>query len=230
MNSITRYSRALLETFVYFCIFAGLSNSLTAYSRANQDENDHLMPIEGYLEPAYQTLLSHKLFLTPANYARIVILPSGTEGESAIAIYSKPRVADEVFITRTKAERNLWQAAWQLNTNLAKVPAVNITRLDRPFPKHVAAIVSESIRQVIAKRRPLTKTNRIIVDGTDIEFSIQSRDREAFTGLLTPDAKGKNGNALRRLTELLEQYCGAKLSDRENLTNKIQAEARNLKK
>lgn len=163
-----------------------------------------------------------------ANYVRIVVLPS-EKGEIGIAIYSKSGVTDDVFITCTTAQKNLWRAAWDKDPDLTQEPVVHITRSDAPFPKHIAAIVSESIKHMLTQKRPLTKTNRLIVDGTDIEFSIGSRDREAFRGLLTPDAKGKNGNGLRRLAELLEQYCGAKSSDRENLAKKIQAEASRLK-
>ena len=214
------------------CFIATFANApVLANERAKSDDSDHLVPIDGLLEPAYQALLSKKLFVTPGNFTRIAILPSAaSKGEVAIALYSKPTTKSEenVFITCTKAEKNLWYAASNENGVLSKDTSVEIARFDAPFPKSVAMTIVKGVRRMLAQRQPPTKTNKVIVDGTDIEVSIDDGTSRPVQGLLTPYARGNNGSALRRLADMLEIYCENRTVNRERLIKKIEAEASRL--
>lgn len=221
-----------LKWFVlYFFTLVGLcGEAFGGISRLKSTTNDHLEPPDERFEPAYRKLLSRKLFTTPANYVRIVDLPSpASVGETSIAIYSKPDKPDEILITSTKAARNLYYAAFSDDPNSPKDPPMEITRCDASFPKFAADAITEGIRRTLANTHPRKKGDSIILHGTEIEFSIDDRLGRNVRGLLTPYAKGKTGAALRRLTELLEKYCKTKSENRAVLVKEIESQARHLK-
>jgi Ribonuclease G/E len=105
---------------------------------------------------------------------------------------------------------------------------MRIDRFDAKFPKHVANAVSEAIGRMLVETRPRKKGGSIILDGTEIEFSVEKRSGRSIRGLLTPYAKGKNGTGLRQLTELLRLYCESKATFRSEVARKIEVQARLL--
>lgn len=216
---------------VWFYVSAAcLLSPALANGSVKSNNGDHLVPIDGLLEPAYQTLLSRKLFVTSADFARIVILPSAaSKGESAIAIYSSTIKSNKLaLVTWTQAERNLWYAASDNEGILSRDTPVGISRSDANLPKSVARVVSNAVRQMLSRSRPASKANRVILDGTDIEISIDNLVNGPKKGLLTPYAQGKNAMSLRRLCKMLETYCKAKSVNRSPLLLKIQAEAERI--
>ena len=221
------------KLFYLCCIVTCVTAPALAEERAGSEYNDHLVPIDGIIEPAYQTLLSQKLFITPANFVRMVILPSAaSEGEIAIAIHSEPTKSEEkVFVTCTKAKKNLWYAASDESGALSKnTSSIQIARYDVPIPKTVAMTIMKGIRRMLGQCKPLDKTNKTFVDETDIEVLLESSPSRYVKGLLTPHARGVSGTALRRITHLLEAYCGATPGNREQLLEKIEAKAKQLAK
>lgn len=218
-----------LRILVSSYLLIGICNAGLANDQQPQADDDHLIPIDGRIELPYEKLLDRRLFVTPANYGRIVILASpASVGELAIAIYSKRSIADEVWITATRAERNLWAAEFGEDPSFPKIPAVQVSRCDALFPKSTSAAVSSAIKRMVKESRPLSKNGRIIVDATDIVFAVQDREEKGMRALLTPEAQGKNTAALRRLVRLLESYCGAKPSTQQSLSKKIETEAKSL--
>jgi len=191
---------------------------------------DHLIPPTSEVDAAYRTLLSQKLFVTPANYARVVVMPSSAAGETAIAIYSGTQASGRknVFFTCTKADKNLWYSASPSNPNRGNEPPVEITRRDAPFPRSAAVAVSEALREMLARTKPLERENRTVLDGTDVEFEIEDDTQTALRGLLTPYAKGQLTTALHGLTKLFTNYCDAGRAQREQLARQIEAEANRL--
>lgn len=212
-------------------LLAGICSAAFANDRRPRTDDDHLIPIGGRIELAYERLLNQRLFVTPANYARILNLASpASVGEFAISIYSKRKNADEVWITTTRAERNLWYAEFGKDPDFPKKPAVKVARCDALFPQSIAVAVSEAIERMLRQSRPFSKSGRIIVDATDVEYSVENQEGKRIRALLTPDSHGKRSDALRRLTQLLEEYCEGSPAGQAALEKKIEAEARRLGK
>jgi hypothetical protein len=205
----------------------------TAAPAANHDPepnvDDHLIPIESWLEPAYKGLLTRKLFVTPANYARIVEFPPlPSAGEVSVAIYSKASDVDGTFITRTKGERNLWSAEFGSNPSFPK--GVKVARCDARFPTSTAVAVQGAVKRMLDQSRPLDNPNNaIILDAKIIEFSIEDPQRGRVGAFLSPYAVGKTGTALRRITRLLAEYCDARPGKRAALARRIEVEAQRLR-
>jgi hypothetical protein len=219
----------LAHSLCFFIALALCSGASGKVSRLEYTTNDHLEPPDERFEPMYRKLLSRRLFVTPANYARVVNLPSASSiGESTVAIYSKPDRPDEVFITCTSAASNLYAAALSDDPNILTDPPVRINRCDAKFPKQMASVISEAIGRLLVETRARKKGDAIILHGTEIEFSIENRSGRSIRGLLTPYAKGKNGTILRRLAELLRLYCESKATFRSDLARKIDVQARLL--
>ncbi len=192
--------------------------------------SDHLIPPSAEIDTAYRSLLSQKLFVTPANYARIVVMPSSAAGERAIALYSETQATGEknVLLTCTKADKNLWYSTSQSNPNRGNERPVEITRKDAPFPKSTAVAVSQALHEMLARTKPLERESRIVLDGTDVEFEVPTDARTPIRGLLTPYAQGVLTAALQQLTKQLSNYCDAEPAERERVAREIEAEANRL--
>lgn len=214
------------------CVLVTISRDALAVSPQPQADDDHLIAANGRIDRAYEKLLNRRLFVTPANYARIVTLASPASlGEFAIAIYSKKgNDPDDVWITSTRAERNLWAAEFGGDPNFPKKPTIKIARRDFSFPKSTAVTVSNAIKRMLDASRPLSQSGRIVVGATKIEFSVENQEGKPVRALLTPDTQGKKTAALRRLTQLLEEYCEGPPAGQSALEKKIGAEARRLEK
>lgn len=192
-------------------------------------ENDHLNPVHPKLEPAYEKLLTEFLFKTPANYARIVWLPSAASvGECAISIRSDGKDDDGTVITCTTAERNIWYAASELNHDLSQRPRLKVQTKDTRFPRSLAELISFRLRKTMSHRAPIVRTKHIPVDGTDILFSVPDGRARELSALLDQVAEGKVSSSLRRLQKLLRQYCEVEPSGRSRLETEIASEARRL--
>ena len=146
------YSYSFLCIFAAACLSLNVSDSAVAESTpAGRNNIDHLVPVGQMVDAAYQRLLARKLYLTPANYARIVVLPSGSSsGETALSLYSKRGNDDEVILTSTEGERDLWSAASELDPMLRKDPRIEIQRLDVPFPKPLATATWTGAKSTLA--------------------------------------------------------------------------------
>ncbi len=216
----------------FWNIFVFVTSAALASSPpdATAGPTDHLIPPTSEIDAAYRTLLSQKLFVTPANYARVVIMPSSSAGETAIAIYSGTQASGQrnVFLTCTKADTNLWYSVSPSNPSRGTQPSIKVTRTDAPFPSSAALAVSAAFDEMIARTKPLEPGNRIVVDGTNVEFEVQRGAQTSRRGLLTPYAKGQFTQALHRLTELLTNYCDAGPGKREQLAREVEAEANQL--
>src|SRR5438105_11353243 len=193
-DSMIRRETQITTKLFYLCgIVTCATASALAAARAGSEYNDHLVPIDGIIEPAYQTLLSQRLFITPANFVRVVILPSAaSKGEVAISIYSEPtKGEDNVFITCTRATKNLWYAASYQSGVPSNTSSVEITRFDASVSKTAATSIIRGVRRMLDQCKPLDKTNNTFVDETDIEVLLQSSPNRFAQGLLTSNARGR---------------------------------------
>jgi len=193
--------------------------------------SDHLIPTASEIDAAYRSLLSEKLFVTPADYARIVVMPSSASGEVSLAIYSRP-VADyhsaHVCLTCTRADRNLWYSVSQSNPNRGKEPPAQVSRTDALLPKSAALAVAEAITHMLNRTEPVDRKDRIFLDGTGIEFSVENGKQHPGRGLLTPYAKGKLTDKLRQLVRALMTYCDAAPAERQKIATQIEEQATSL--
>lgn len=209
----------------------GIMSAVTAASKqeAKSSVDDHLIPIEGWLDPAYKELLTRELFVTPANYARIVEFPPlPSLGEISVAIYSKANVLDRAFITRTKGERNLWSAEFGSDPSFPR--GVKVVRTDAGFPKSTAVTLQRAFKRMIDQSHPLENpTNSIVLDAKIVEFSLEDLQGGRVGAFLSPYAVGKTGAALRRITRLLVDYCDSGPEKRAVVAARIAAEAERLR-
>jgi len=209
----------------------GTMSAVAAASKQDSHSNvdDHLIPIEGWLDPEYKGLLTRKLFLTPANYARIVEFPPlPSLGEISVAIYSKANDLDRAFITRTKGERNLWSAEFGSDPSFPR--GVKVVRADARFPKSTAVTLQRALKRMIDQSHPLENPNNsIVLDAKVVEFSIEDLQAGRVGAFLSPYAVGKTGAALRRITRLLVNYCDSDPGKRAAVAARIEAEAERLR-
>lgn len=217
----------ILACFVLLCPIATLTGASKHDTHSSID--DHLIPIQGWPAPAYAESLSRKLYVTPANYTRIVEFPAvPSVGEVSVAIYSKAGDLDGAFLTRTRAERSLWPSESGSNPNFLE--NIKVVRCDAAFPKSTAEAVHAAVKRMVSQSRPLENPdNTIILDAKVTEFSIDDPQHGRVGAFLSPYASGKTGGALRRITRLLIEYCDSKPAKRASLAERIQSEAQRLK-
>ena len=152
--SKVRTNRVLLF-YVVFMIYFAAHLMGSGQQLDPKEQTDHLVPVVSHIEPAYMQLLSRRLFLSAANYGRILVMPSTNEGEYAISIYSQPtrKGRNETAVTCTRAEKNLWYSMFQSQQTKASTPTVPVRRTDTPIPKSTALALSKAIKQMIVRSR-----------------------------------------------------------------------------
>jgi hypothetical protein len=199
---------------------------------------DHLVPpyedrdwgVRGYAS----TLKKH-LFLTPATYGRILVLPSaGSIGEYSLSIYPNPQGA-VVRVTLVRASKNVWS---DLSAKVAShaAPAVHEPWEVAPLRFHrsdatLSMSAGAALRAAFAAMLQHTRgrypgySGGVIVDGTDIEFSLAERGM-TMRGVITPNVSGTNVSELRKLVDLLERYCQGQSARQASLAAEIERKAR----
>jgi hypothetical protein len=192
------------------------------------DRLDHLVPSNGIIKPTYENLLRQKLYLTPADYVRIAVLPStGSLGETVFSLRSAGENVDQATLTYTHAQRNLWAEASDTNGALTIEPRVKIRRIDVPFPKSLAVAIASTIGKLIEERRDWTGTGRILVDGTDFLFSIERAGRQQ-RAVLMAGSTGMRAKTLIRVLEALDRYCKTNIQSRRRLLPELEIEVKRL--
>ncbi len=216
-----------LRMFIYCCTFVVVGSRALASDVRFDPADDHLIPVQYRFDASYQRLLGNKLFVTRANLGRITVLPGhATEGETTIALHFSDKDSDSTMLTMTRAERNLWSSKFGQDPRFRKAPSPRVRRCDAPFPQAAATRVSNAFKKAVGKTRELNNQNNVVtIDSTDIVFSIEETEGRQSYGLLTAYAAGKNGAAMRRLTELLERYCETPPAQRFELLKKIEEQA-----
>jgi hypothetical protein len=157
---VTAVQRAVSAVFIMY--FAAYSMGSDPQSES-KGKTDHLVPVDSHIDTAYMQLLSRTLFISEANYARILVMPSTDEGEFAIAIYSQqtPDSGGDATVTCTRASKNLWYLLFQAQQSNTDVPRVPVARTDARIPKSTAVAVSKAIENMIVHKsasRPLSRS------------------------------------------------------------------------
>jgi hypothetical protein len=229
-DSSARGASSLSIIFVRIVGVIALNGVLLPITRAPGATNiDHLVPVDALVESGYRNLLERKLYQTDANYVRVVVLPSSASvGELALSLYAKDGRQQEVFLTSTQAERNLWYAASDLDVGLAIEPPVTIRRVDVPFPRGLAAMVSGTIREMVRQSHQPSSSDRIKIHGTDILFFVPDPTGIRIEARLAPESHGRLTAAIRRLVDLLEAYCTGPPAERPVLRKRLLNETKKL--
>jgi hypothetical protein len=193
--------------------------------------NDHLIPVLTGSELRYQVLLAKTLFKTPADMARIVVRPSApSQGEIAFSIYSTKKNGQVLtIIASARAEKNVRCAASDLDHDLRVDPVVRAQTFELTMPSQVATAVSGAITYAVSGARSLTPTEDVPLDGTSILcFAPALGKGKTASAVLDPVSEGPFSHALRRLVDLLSQYCAPAIATRHALEKQIEAEARKI--
>ncbi|MEY2482182.1 MAG: hypothetical protein QOK24_710 [Verrucomicrobiota bacterium] len=231
MKQIAKSARfvLLVQSLAYFGL--GFVSIFPAYGASEKFDSadDHLIPVEYRFDQSYQALVSSRLFVGRANL-RIVTLPShATEGETVVALCSHCQETAETRVTVTRAERSLWSAKFGQDPKFTHGPAPKVRRCDAAIPNSLAEVIFKAVKKMVDETRALrNRENVVVLDSTDTVFSIEGSDGRRSQGLLTPYAAGKNGAAMRRLTDFLMKYCESQPSLRPPFLKKIKTEAHNL--
>src|SRR4051794_34024561 len=89
-------------------------------------ETDYLIPVDRIIQSDYYALLRRKLFVTPADFARVVDLSSG-DNEVVVAIYRSGSAGAE--ITYTRPDESLWDVGGDSQGRFVKDPSVSVRRI-----------------------------------------------------------------------------------------------------
>ena len=211
-----RLTRAKLASVVFV---------LTAISV--NSEVDHLIPLDiRYLEPNARQMLARKLFASPANYGRLVVIPPGIRGEQSVAIYSDSKSPTGFVVTCTEAETNVCNATSKDTTNRKNEDEINVRRTDIFAPKSMCMAVSQAVHKMVSNTAPADLADRF-VDGTTLWFSANVEGK-TIEGLLTEEIRGPSATLLRQVADELVDYCAAPTSERLKYGNRVEETAKRL--
>jgi hypothetical protein len=222
--------RANLTNMPALMVAVGVSLiSFVADAASDSRVNDNLIPTTGFISESYQRVLIRKLFVTAAEYGRIVELPSTNEGETSIAIHAVAGgTANGVFVTCTTATQPLWTPPVDTGGGNEIAARIAVRRVDVPISKVTAIAVSHAITRMLQESRPPVKTDEVILHGTDYEFAVDSAKTSIRYGLLTEYGRGPKSKRLRALSRLLFRFCHAPIEERVRLTSAIDKAAAQL--
>ncbi len=218
---------------MYLRVFSfALSLFVLADCLAAAPSEDHLVPRfpdSSWGVPGYYALLQKRLFLTRADYARVLVLQSFT-GECAVAVYSSG--SNGACVTCTKADEDLWQQRSSALYAVPKDPAadrrrIHITRLDAPLAISTAAAIRDAFAAMLRHTAPYRGGGPVVVDGTYIEFSLTGAD-ETMIGAVIPGMHSKKTSELTKIAYMLKTYCATPSNQRSALAAHIETRAKSL--
>lgn len=207
-------------------LVAGLSLSA---AHGNPNDFDHLIPVGDILDPAYERLLSERLFMGSEAVLRITAITPSARGEVGIAIQDRTKGLGDMLVTWAQAEKNLWSAAVDTHRKIVRSPGINVIRLEAPLPRSAGTAVVDGMKRALQRTAPPPETENVTVDGTFFEIALSVKKQGATQrGLLNDNARGKHVAAMRRLIQLLEAYCRAKPAQRNELLSQIDLVAKDI--
>jgi hypothetical protein len=218
-------ARTLIVIFCIGCVPPMIAPAQT------RSVTDHLVPPLGSIDAHYKKVLERKLFLSPGDYGRVLFTFGGNEGEYAVSIHPKKQSDKEASMSCTRAQRNLGDATWELNPDRVGEKAVKVERTDVSIPKPVAISTSHAFLEMLQRTRERDINpdgEQPVFGGVNIEFSIKDSAGKVLEGVLTAEMKGEHVLCLKRIADLLAQYCEASPDQRLELAKRLQREANQL--
>jgi hypothetical protein len=200
--------------------------SFTAAIDAEKVIEDHLIPFDLYFgvnETDYVRILAAKLLVTPADCARMLVVPP-EEGEYAVAVYSeKSKQEDPIFhVTCLEAAKNIWEQKDEKARS-----ATRVTRYDATIGNSTAVAIRNAWREMLLRTEQYRQSPPVVVDNTVVAFSIIEPNRSERRGQL-PVNGGERTARLQKIGSLLIKYCKAHEPDRTVIAKKIEHDANTL--
>jgi hypothetical protein len=179
--------------------------------------DDHAFPMDtNRVPPGYQALLARRLFSSSANYGRIVILPSGFVGETALSIDSHG-VDGSARLTCAQAARSLWDPVFFHHPDMKLNLRVRIERCNAFLPEKAAKSLANVIEYLVRRSSAKTAHEWVALDGTDFELISPS----AGMALVTPLSRGARIRAFLRIVQLLQRFCVSPEKERGEIVDSL---------
>ena len=199
-SRMTQWATNLVRAFIGYACLGAIAQMRAA--------PDHLAPIESDADDrVYRQLLMSKLYVTPAEHGRFLILPSSLDGEVCIAIHSENvRERLRYFVTTTKSASNLWSAS--RNGPYRRQPRyIAVGRATSELEERTAAAIHTAVSKELDRTRAIEPDgdNRVYVDGTEIDVFLKYRSHER-SGRLGPVMNGRHIEKLKKLVFRLEHF------------------------
>jgi hypothetical protein len=184
---------------------------------------DHLIPVDPNVEPDVRAAYQRKLFLTPADCARMLVRSSWT-GEFAVSVHTIRSRSDTCQVTLTKAAENIWYFLQHHPGETGQIQ-INVSKYDVDIDCRDAFEIKEIWELMLRRRHTPTFSIELPVDGDVTEFSLDKRSAAAEL----PVNPGRDVARLEKIGLILARYCEAPVDERGRLVTSFRKEIRRLK-
>jgi hypothetical protein len=175
----------------------------------------------------YERLWEAKLFVTPGELARCLVVGGLEKSERAVSVYRKAGStrADDYWVTVTIASDDLWE--WINDDPNKRMPwqKLKVARHDMPLP----ASTARAVRRAWVKMLKGVRKNRgpsIYMDAPAVIFSATDQGR-ILRGQMWGTPKG-NVSTLYEIADLLAVICTKGSKARERDLGKVELMARRV--
>lgn len=230
MNQKPRCSRRLVLLVAVLALGAPIpgAGAGRAKPRTHLIPPDHYYPAPTAKLQGYQDLCEEKLFATPGELARCLVVGGNAGTERAVSVYRKPhpKRADDYWVTVTIASpTGLWE--WLQDDPAKRIPRekLKIERHDLRLPASTAQAVHRAWLKMLKGVRKDPK-KFINVDGASVIFSASDHGR-----LLRGQMSGLPEGDVSRLFDIADELailCVKGSKDPERDLRKIEAMARQV--
>jgi hypothetical protein len=202
-------------------------------THAGNAGDDHLVPFKPSVYDELRPTLYQKLCVTPANYGRMIELPTGPEQtELAVSIYCEETSVSgstcSVTLTRAGANLDYIMQEQRGRQPLKAVNKVKVVRKDASIPKATAYAVRAAWSRFLRRSKPSpSRPNEpIILHATKTEFWLVTTGKTIKAE--TPRSPGQSVMKLVTLGRVLVRYCEEPESARVQLAKEIESDAKQL--
>jgi hypothetical protein len=217
-------------TFIALFLAVGVSEHAFASGKHERD-SDRLLSFTYAFNRELRPTLEKKLLPTPANYGRMIKIPSFPEmGESAVSVdcstVDGKNATCRVTLTRAQSSmENTMVEYWGKADAIQKVEEIAVVRKDAEIPKTTATAFRDCLRIMIPEPGdPLELHPSTITDNDRIEFWLEEPNVVPRKGERA-EKPGRRTKMLIRIGDLLVRYCEAPESERSRIAKQIEAEA-----
>ncbi len=184
---------------------------------------DHLIPVDPEVEPDVRAAYQRKLFLTPADCARMLVRPPWM-GEFAVSVYTVGSQSNACHVTLTKAADNIWYFLQHHGSGSGQIP-IDVSRYDVDVDCRDASDIKKIWESMLRRMQPPSFSVELPVDGDVTEFLLDNRSPAAEL----PVNPGSDVARLKKIGLILARYCEAPLNERGRLVRNLRNEIRHLK-
>jgi len=205
---------------------------ITPAAWAAGHSSDYLEPLDREMFSRFYDVLLSYFSVTPFDCGRGIVANSSNP-EYSISVYSTSQRGESTryHATYIAADSNLWQET-NRGYDPEKARNVKMRRLDAEFPQRTAILLKDAWRGMLImpyhpKARSVSVEGPVVLDGAVELFSIERLNAPPVAGQLIVPVKleGRKTDRLVLLTNLIADYCKAKVIDRPRIVKRIDQEA-----